>query len=358
MRGLNLRTLHARRADNSPVRLADGTWRIMADALRTYPDFNQTRMWTLPDVPVLLDDEDFGSYLRRIGFSDVQMSYVSRMYANATGEALRYISARAALAEINDTAPGQPVYTHDYRILDGYDRLIDALAAGLDIRLNTVVESVTWAVDGVRVETAGSAVYEADYAIITLPLGVLQAGTVRFSPELPADKQDAINCLRMGPVIKMVYRFDEPPLPASAMAMYSALNPPMWWSVDYGHDSAGGVHVWTAFASGDWARELLSLGESGALAKGIETLRQETGRFDLQPNAAHLVNWPADPFAQGGYSVTPPGGVDARNALARSTGRLFWAGEAAAPLAHVATVHGAYMSGQRAAAEVLSNLQG
>ncbi len=351
MRDLNLRTLQARRSDNSPVRLADGSWHIMADAMRLNPDFEQVRLWNLPDVPVLPDDEDLDSYLRRVGYNDVQRHYVSRMFGNAAGDALHTISAAAVLAEINDDTPGQ----NDWRILDGYDCLINHLAAGLDIRLNTVIESIEWGGEGVRVLTRDGAVYTADRVVITLPLGVLQAGDVSFSPELPPEKQAAIDALHMGPVIKMIYRFDQPLQPVSVMAIYSALNPPMWWTPSYGHD-AEGVYVWTAFASGDWARELLALGETGALERGVETLRQELGLPHLQPIAAQLVNWPADPFARGGYSVTPPGGIPAREALARSVvNKLYWAGEATAPLIQVATVHGAYVSGRRAAAEIVSN---
>jgi monoamine oxidase len=353
VRNLNLNTVHARRSENSPVRLADGAWHIMAEALRLYPDFRQVRLWQLPDVPPLAGDEDLGSYLRRAGYSDAQLRYVSRMFANATGESLANISALAVLKEINDATPGQD----DWRILDGYDRLVDGMAEGLDIRLNTVVERIAWDGDSVRVDTHDGSVYEAERVVITLPLGVLQNGDVRFEPELPLEKQTALARLRMGPVIKMVYRFDEPLQPASVMAIYSAHNPPMWWTPSNGQDSQG-VYVWTAFASGDWARELLHLGEARALQHGIDTLRTELGRPTLQPQAAHLVNWPADPFARGGYSVTPPGGIDARAELARPLDhRLYWAGEATAPLTQVSTVHGALVSGRRTAVEILKDIQ-
>ena len=68
----------------------------MTDA-RLSSDFDLTRFWELPDVPVLPGDEDLESYLRRLGFSDAQMQYIRRSYANATGEAPQYISAQASL---------------------------------------------------------------------------------------------------------------------------------------------------------------------------------------------------------------------------------------------------------------------
>lgn len=350
MRKLGLRTLHVRKSDDSLVRLADGSWRTMADSRRLYPDFDLTRSWNLPPAPVEPGDEDFESYLKRVGFSADQLQYVRRAYGNSICEDISRVSALSCLAELQDASAG----SGDYRILDGYDRLANDLSSGLNIRLETVVDSITWDGGGVHVGTVGGAVYEADRAVITLPLGVLQAGHVRFSPALPAEKQAAIDTLQMGLGIKMIYRFDEQVVPPHIMAIYSAGLPPMWWSPSFGHPH-NGYQLWTAFATGNWARSLLALGEAGALEQGLKTLRQEINRPDLRPTAMHLVNWPADPFTLGGYSVTPPGGVAAREVLARPVeGRLFWAGEAVAPLPWIATVHGAYASGRRAAQEILT----
>jgi monoamine oxidase len=318
----------------------------MEEARRLFPEFDMTRSWSLPDIPAQ-PQESWGDYLRRIGFSDEQLYYTRRSFSNALGDSMFLTSAQAVLEDLADKSAGEG----DFRILDGYDCLAAGLAEALDIRLQTIVEAVAWSAAGVRVQMSGG-VFEADNAVITLPLGVLQAGTVRFAPELPAEKQQALAKLHMGPVLKLVYRFEEPILPSGVMALYSALNPPMWWSPSFGHETD--AVVVTAFVSGDWARELLALGEAGALAKGLDTLRTELGRPDLQAADARLVNWPADPFALGGYSVATPGHADARAMLAApAANRLFWAGEATAPNSDAATVHGAYASGQRAAAEIL-----
>ncbi len=308
-----------------------------------------TRVWNLPDVPVLAGDEDLGSYLRRLGFTHEQLEYTRRSFANATGDSMAYISAQSALEELRDTRFG----SGDFRILDGYDCLLNDLAQGLDVRLGTVVTSIDWSGAGVRVRTDDGAVFEGEQAVITLPLGVLQAGSVTFTPALPAEKQTAIRNLRMGPVIKLVYRFNQRITDDNVAAIYSALNPPMWWSPSVTRETP--VQVWTAFLSGDWARELLALGEAGALEQGLKTLRTELQRPDLQADDAYLVNWPAEPFTLGGYSVAQPGYAGARAQLAQTTAnRLYWAGEATETGAAAATVHGAYLSGQRVARDILA----
>lgn len=332
------------------VRLADGSWRTMDESRRLYPDFDLTRSWDLPNIPVLPGDEDFESYLKRIGFSADQLQYVRRAYGNSIAEDIACVSAISCLAELQDESAGEG----DFRILDGYDSIANHLAQGIDIRLETIVESVEWYGDKVRVTAADGAIFEADRVLITLPVGVLQANRVRFSPDLPADKQTAIQNLSMGPGIKMMYRFDEPIISPDIGVIYSALNPPMWWSPSFGRDV--GYQIWTTFATGNWARELLALGEAGALQRGLETLRRELNRPEIQPSATHLMNWPVDPFALGAYSVTRPGCVDTREHLAKPLEkRLYWAGEATAPLPWIGTIHGAYASGRRAATEILSD---
>ncbi|MCA0458257.1 MAG: FAD-dependent oxidoreductase [Chloroflexi bacterium] len=319
----------------------------MQDA-RQDDQFDMIRTWLLPDVPVLDGDEDFGSYLRRIGFTDSQLRYAQRMFVNAEGDSLPNISATAALGEIRQKANGKG----DFRVLDGYDTLAKHLAEGLDIRLTTPVSRVEWLPEGVRVTTPNG-VLEADQVVITIPLGVLQSDTITFTPELPADKQEAIRNTRMGPGLKMIYRFSQPIMPPDIMALFSDSLPPMWWSPSFGHNTD--QTVWTAFATGDWARELMALGDEGALAKGLETLRIELDMPDLQPEAMHLMNWTEEPYTRGAYSVALPGYPDTRDALARPVGRLYWAGEHTATHGFSSTIHGAYVSGLRAAKEVLSS---
>lgn len=350
--GLGLKTLHWRKEGDSVVRLEDGSWLSMSEARATRPEFDVTRSWKLPNVDPL-PGEDWRSYLRRIGFDRHQLRYVQRSYANACGESMRFLSAKAMLASIRDG--GKEGGMGDYRLLAGYDSLVAHLAEGLDIRLNDPVTDLSWhSQRGVRAQTLDGERFEADTAVVAVPLGILQSGVIRFRPELPGHKRAALLGLRMGPVVKLVYRFREPITEPHIMAIYSRLNPPMWWSPSFGQPTE--QHVWTAFVSGDGAMALLAQGEEGALEQGLASLRQELGRPDLQAEAMRLVNWLDEPYTRGGYSFVLPGHDGARAELAAPTPPLFWAGEATEPEHRAATVHGAYLSGRRAAAEALAHL--
>ena len=358
---LGLRTWHWNKLDDSMIRTEAGDWLTMGEARAASAELDATRSWDLGDAPEPRADEDLGGYLRRIGFSEEQLRYVRRSFANAEGERMECLNAAAHL-QLPLYASGGPRGVDsdgdddysDFRILDGYDSYVERLADGLEIRLNCAVHVIEWA-DGATISAHSGETFRGDAAVLTLPLGVLQSDRVRFSPPLPRPKREALAGLKMGPVMKLIYLFDEPLLDRSIGAIYARGNPPRWWSPSLGRD--GGATVWTGFVSGDYAREMLALGEQGALRKGLETLREELGKPTLACRKARWINWPQDPYALGGYSVCLPGHYDARAKLAKATPPLYWAGEATAPHHLTAMVHGAYFTGQRAAQEIVESLQ-
>ena len=345
VRRLGLETLHWTKLDDSLVRLEEGGWLTMRQARASEPGLEITRTWELPQV-LAGRYEDLYGYLRRIGFDRRQLRYVERWFANAQGETARFLSAAATLRGLRRSEENG---LGDFRLPGGYDRVVQHLAEGLEIRLGAQVEAVEWGEDGTVVVTHQGDTYGATCLLLTVPLGVLQAGRITFQPELPDEKLMALSGLRMGPAVKLIYSFAEPVAAPEIMAIYSRNNPPMWWSPSFG--SAAGEHVWTAFATGPNAASLLELGKEGALQAGVEALAADLGRT-LEPQAATIVDWPSDQFALGGYSFVLPGHDGVRELLARATPPLFFAGEATAPEHQAATVHGAIESGRRAAAEV------
>src|SRR5262249_10187381 len=100
-----------------------------------------------------------------------------------------------------------------------------------------------------------------------------------------------------------------------------------------------------------------SLAEEGSAAlfdAAIEELVDLLGtgfRRRLKPELAS--SWMTDPFATGSYSHALPGKAQCRRILAAPVdGRLFFAGEATSSNLY-STAHGAYLTGVRAANEIL-----
>jgi polyamine oxidase len=74
----------------------------------------------------------------------------------------------------------------DHLLAGGYGALTAALAVGLDIRLSQPVTAIEHDEAGVRVAT--DTTFVADRVIVTVPVGVLQADSIRFTPALPASQ--------------------------------------------------------------------------------------------------------------------------------------------------------------------------
>ena len=95
-------------------------------------------------------------------------------------------------------------------MIGGYDGVVSGLLSGLeiDIWLNNIVSEIDYSgVQGVTVKMADGSQITSDFAISTIPLGVLQSGSVTFTPELPLAKQNALKHLKMGLLNKLYLEF-------------------------------------------------------------------------------------------------------------------------------------------------------
>jgi monoamine oxidase len=263
-----------------------------------------------------------------------------------------------------------------FRVLSGYDTVASWLREGCEpaqvaLHLNTVVTALNWrrgAVEVLAQSRAGNelAPFRAACALITLPLGVLQAppgqpGAVRFTPELD-EKRAAIDQLVMGQVIKIGLRFRSPfwerDSRLASMSFLLAQNTavPTWWSV-----YPAQAPLLIGWAAGSAAEKLALRGDAFVLEQAIGSLTQALGverrLVVAELESWYFHDWQADPFARGAYSYVPVGGLEARAALAQPVeNTLFFAGEATNSDGHTATVHGAIASGRRAAREVIAHI--
>lgn len=241
-------------------------------------------------------------------------------------------------------------YTGAQRILPGgYRQLTERLADGLDIRTGVVVTEVSLR-DPDRVGIrAGADRWQTRRAIITVPLGVLQAGTIRFDPPLPEEHQSAVAALGSGRFEKVVLRFAEPFWDDVDQIQVSTV-PGAPFAGWYNLHRVTGAPVLMALNGGAAAAALDGMTADRRAARAAQTLAGIYGGRFRDPVAAQATDWWADEFARGSYSFTAVGsGVADREALAEPIAdRLWLAGEAVAADTH-STVHGAWISGRTAA---------
>lgn len=242
----------------------------------------------------------------------------------------------------------------DLVVPSGYGNLVARSAAGLDIRLNQPVEAIRWGGASVTITTR-SGELRANGCIVTVPVGVLKVGAIRFTPKLPAATRDALAGLHMGALTKIALKVEGDRFGITPGASFlEAGAPERLMNFDMFPD---GRDLVIGYCGGDYARKLSEVGPDEARAHVVELLARMVGEdFRKAAGAVSFPAWWTDPFARGSYSVCDPGHEKAREALAQPIGgRLLIAGEATAG-GGAMTVGGATLAG-RAAAATLARLK-
>jgi monoamine oxidase len=249
-----------------------------------------------------------------------------------------------------------------FRMPEGYSRLIETLAGDIQgqrsrVLLNTRVTAIRWQKGEVEVLTSQGE-YWAARAVITLPLGVLQAESVEFTPPLDA-KRHALRLLSMGPVIRVSLCFQnkfweaDPQMRDLSFLFTDNEHFPTWWT-----SNPLPYPIFTGWAAGRHARALTGKSDSQIIAIAVATLAGLLGKneSDLKARleAGFTHDWLSDPLVCGAYSYGNVGGINAAQLLAEPMAdTLFFAGEATNFEGHNGTVNGAMSSGTRAAEEIL-----
>ncbi|HEX5399543.1 MAG TPA: NAD(P)/FAD-dependent oxidoreductase [Verrucomicrobiae bacterium] len=305
-------------------------------------------------------DESFARFLARHEFPGLTKRLATHFVEGFEAAHPDKIGMRGLLASNEDeTGPG----ARQFRIQRGYSALVkyleqEARRLGANLWTGAVVESIHWKKRAVRVFVSRNqkpVVHDFHTAVVTLPLGVLKAGNVKFVPPLPRDKVRVIDGLEFGNAVKVGLKFRRVFWPQRDFGFVVAVGEPVptWWS-----DSRG--PILTGWAGGPKA-DLLS-GKTPAQLKSeavrllAKILKTDAALIRRELLALYFHSWSRDEFSAGAYSYIPVNGLDLPGKLASPVkGTLFFAGEATAGGDEWGTVHAALSSGLRAAREVCAD---
>jgi monoamine oxidase len=336
------------------------------------------------DVHKDKDDETFLDFLERYSSRLDGTPQLQRAKEWATSYVSGFNAADPGLVSVNWLVKGmrseeQIEGDRAFRADHGYTDLIEVFQPLLNdgavtVRRSTTVESVQWGPGRVEITTIsanGEAKLSAPHALITVPLGVLQArpdekGAIQFNPKLPGKKQEAIHHILMGKVIRITLRFRErfwEELPTMREKNSKTLDGmsflfshdgwfPTWWTT-----SPLKLPLLIGWAPFHCATRLSGRSESFVVEQSIETLHRLLGLSSQKLHTllehAYFHDWQTDPFSRGAYSYGKVGQEQAHQVLAEPIeNTLFFAGEATDTEGQNGTVHGAMASGRRAATEI------
>ncbi|KAF9922346.1 hypothetical protein FBU30_007572 [Linnemannia zychae] len=275
-------------------------------------------------------------------------------------------------------------------VKEGYGQVPVRLSRGLDVRFEQIVSMIERSVttsesnhrstssnEPIHIHCRNGVSYECSAAVVTVPLGVLKSHQIQFLPPLPDWKEQAISNLGFGLLNKLVLVFDK-----------------VFWSKDvelFGYVGSGqecssksnynlkayrssrgkfymywncnvvsGLPVLVTLMAGQSAYDCEKISKEELVQEALESLALIHPNIKIPtPVETIVTRWSQDEFAQGSYSfVGQKGTGDDYDRLAKSVGgQLYFAGEATSRQ-YPATAHGAYLSGLRAAKEILDTLIG
>lgn len=242
----------------------------------------------------------------------------------------------------------------EWLLREGLGSVIARHGAEVPVALSTPATEIDRAGTTPRVVTPAGAI-EAKAVIVTVSTGVLAAGDIRFMPELPDRKLQAIIDLPCGVLNKTALLFDGGLAEAGADDRYSYF-PSEGQGMGIRINHLGSA-LSICFTGGSFGIGLEEAGPGAATDFALEGLAAAFGSsLRKRLVKSDETRWWTCPLTRGAYSGARPGRADARTALAEPLdGRLFFAGEATIP-EWTATVAGAHLSGLRAAEEALAEL--
>ncbi|XOV84006.1 MAG: flavin monoamine oxidase family protein [bacterium] len=303
------------------------------------------------DISLAAAIEQAPGFQRLSGADRRQVNWILNASINSD---LAQDSHRVSLFRFLTDSQREPYHGAERLFPQGYAQLPEKLSRGLDIRLNHVVHQIAYHSDGVSVTTDRNRL-QADYAVLTVPIGVLKRNRISFEPALPSAKQSVINTFGVGAAHKILIRFSDVFWPRNRRYFgWVSDEPnrfPLWVNV-YAYTGAPILVLWS---HGDAAVQLEQQQPAEQLKQALNSLRQVFGDRITKVTDYQVSRWQEDPFTLGAYSYLPVGAPEGMYTdLAHPVGnRLFFAGEATAGDSP-ATVHGAFNSGLYAAQSLLS----
>ncbi len=267
--------------------------------------------------------------------------------AFATGRDLKDISA----ADLLTMQPRDPASVSR----QGLGTMIARLAENVPVTLSTPVTRVTWSGRDAQLETEAG-VLTARAVICTASTNVINAGKIKFSPELPKRQLDALSKLVLGSTDRIALELPGNPLGLGRDDPYiekSSDNRTAFLLANVGSSSLCQVDV-----AGSFGSDLSAQGEAAMSAFAVEWLRKLFGGDVTKALRRTVVTrWNEMPYVMGAMSAALPGGQPSRKILMEPLGPLFFAGDAVHDTLW-GTVGGAWSSGERAADAALGKLSG
>ena len=237
---------------------------------------------------------------------------------------------------------------------NGYDTIPNYLATGLDIRLNQRVSKIDYTEKKVKIVHNG-ATSEADYVLVTVPLGVLKNNVIAFVPALPTEKQTAIQKIGMNCVNKFLLLWNTAFWDDEQYISYTPETRDKFnyfLNVKKFHPNTNALMT---FAYAEYARLTETMTDAQVIGEIMTHLKDIYGSSIPNPTNMLRTKWNSNQNSFGSYTYTAiHTEMHHFDDMAEEINdKLFFAGEHT-NRDYFSNAHGSYMSGLREADKIIN----
>jgi monoamine oxidase len=226
-----------------------------------------------------------------------------------------------------------------FRIAGGYSPLMEYLqkagmADGCIVHTSCTVKTIRWQRNQVEAITADGRIFTAQKAIITVPLGVLQAPpqhstAISFDPAISAQTQ-ALQQIGFGAVVKVIIQFSESFWLRSKQDIGFLLSEeaiPTWWTHAPHNDA-----MLTGWLGGPRSARYTTADDNTVLQDALQSLANifsmPVNEIQSMVTASHIARWQNNAGSLGAYSYNKLFTTQARALLNKPVqDTLYFAGE-------------------------------
>ncbi|KAL4217747.1 Lysine-specific histone demethylase 1B [Mactra antiquata] len=237
-----------------------------------------------------------------------------------------------------------------------FTKVVNKLAEDIDIRTNMQVTDVDYSGDVINIKCKTGETLTASKVIVTVPLHVLNNGSIKFTPSLPETKKSTLGC---GCVEKVLLEFPcnfwTTKIKTSTMfgQILSTSSSPGLFDVFY-DISKDERHILSTYISGDAVNILKKHSDEQIIEMCLDVLKAVFTKQDIpEPTDYYISRWYNNEHVGMSYSYIPINCTETAfdNLEQDIDEKIFFAGEATHKQYHQ-TLAGAYISGLREAEKI------
>lgn len=337
-------------------------WHVQNSKLEAGEMFHEDWNELMDALDKLTEDTTMGAFLKQ-HFADQRhaslVDTVKRFAEGYDAADLDHVSAFALREEWHGTEddqhrPGKSYFDALNYLKEQCDR------QGVVFQLTAPVKTIHWSRNSVTLETETGLSFQGQKLLITVSIGMLQAGILQFIPEAPSIAR-AARGFGFGGVIKFLFafkrRFWEDKHSGFRQMndlgfLFSDAPIPTWWT-QHPNDSP----LLTGWLAGP-AAEHTEHSTDALFNKALHSLAYlfDSTEEAIREEISHcqILNWFADPYARGAYAYTTLNTTTARETLsAPLEDTIYFAGEALYAGPAMGTVEAALASAQQTTQRML-----